>query len=137
MNRLFPIFVEVLAPLAEDLGAAIVDGGTDAGVMRLMGQARHETNATFPLVGVSAVGTVVLPGASSSPPDAAPLEPHHTHFILVPGSEWGDESPWLPRVASGLADRSPSAHRSPRSGVPRWRRQSAADTGRSSCWRCC
>jgi hypothetical protein len=109
VDRLFPIFVEVLAPLAEDLGAAIVDGGTDTGVMRLMGQARHVTGASFPLIGVAAAGTVVLPGAYSSPPDAAPLEPHHTHFVLVPGSEWGDESPWLPRVASVLANGKPSA----------------------------
>lgn len=32
------------------------------------------------------------------------LEPHHTHFVLVPGSNWGDESPWLANVASLLAN---------------------------------
>jgi hypothetical protein len=108
MTRLRLLFVEALAPLAETLGASVVDGGTDAGVMRLMGQAHAETNATFPLIGVVAIGTVALSDAPLPRPDAAPLEPNHTHFVLVPGSEWGDESPWLPRVASVLAKGAPS-----------------------------
>ncbi|MBA3473497.1 MAG: helix-turn-helix domain-containing protein [Rubrobacter sp.] len=109
MVRLRSLFVEVLAPLVEALGASVVDGGTDAGVMRLMGRSRSETRATFPLIGVVATGTVTLPGAPPPRPDAAPLEPNHTHFVLVPGSEWGDDSPWLPRVASVLAKGAPSA----------------------------
>jgi SLOG in TRPM, prokaryote len=106
--RLRSLFAEALAPMAETFGAAVVDGGTDAGVMRLMGQAHHATNSTFPLLGVAATGTITLPNASSSPPHAVPLEPHHTHFVLVPGSEWGDESPWLAHVASVLAAGAPS-----------------------------
>jgi hypothetical protein len=86
----------------------VVDGGTDAGVMRLMGRARSETRATFPLIGVAAIGTVTLPGASPPRPDAAPLEPNHTHFVLAPGSEWGDDSSWLARSASVLAEGAPS-----------------------------
>lgn len=108
MARLRPLFVEVLAPLAEAMGAFVVDGGTDSGVMRLMGQARAETDATFPLIGVAAAGLVALPDVAFSRPDTALLEPHHTHFVLVPGSRWGDDSPWLARVASVLADKAPS-----------------------------
>lgn len=104
MPRLRPLFTEAFAPLAEASGASVVDGGTDAGVMRLMGQARAEMGATFPLVGVAAIGTVILPDAPPPRPDAAPLEPHHTHFVLVPGLDWGDEARWLVRVASALAD---------------------------------
>ena len=36
------------------------------------------------------------------------LEPHHTQVILVPGDTWGDESPWLSRVATAIADGQPS-----------------------------
>jgi transcriptional regulator with XRE-family HTH domain len=108
MARLRPLFEEALAPLAETLGTFVVDGGTDAGVMRLLGQAHAKTRATFPLVGVAAIGTVVLPGAPPPRSDAAPLETNHTHFVLVPGSEWGDDSPWLPRVAGVLARGTPS-----------------------------
>lgn len=108
LARLRLLFEGALAPLAESLGAFVVDGGTDAGVMRLMGQARARTGAAFPLVGVAATGTVALPGTAPSHPEAASLEPHHTHFVLVPGAKWGDESPWLSRVAGALAAGAPS-----------------------------
>jgi hypothetical protein len=36
------------------------------------------------------------------------LQPHHTHFLLVPGDHWGDESPWIARVATLLAGEAPS-----------------------------
>ncbi|MDQ4065349.1 MAG: hypothetical protein M3161_04820 [Actinomycetota bacterium] len=107
LDRLRPLFVEALARVAESVGAYVVDGGTDAGVMRLMGAARSEVAATFPLIGVVAEGTVSLPGSHSAP-DAADPEPHHSHFVIVPGSHWGDESPWLARVATELADGAPS-----------------------------
>lgn len=108
LHRLRPLFVDRLAPLTQELGASVVDGGTDTGVMRLMGQARAEAGADFPLIGVAALGTVTFPGANLSQPGATPLEPHHTHFVLVPGFRWGDESPWLTRTAKVLARRVPS-----------------------------
>jgi len=106
--RLRQMFVEVLAPLAQRLGAVVVDGGTDAGVMQLMGNARTQTGGTFPLIGVAAIGTVVLPNTTAGSADTAPLEPNHTHFVLVPGSNWGDESPWLASIASQLSPGKPS-----------------------------
>lgn len=96
-----------IVPALDQWGAAVVDGGTDAGVMKVMGQARDAAGARFPLVGVAAEGTVALPGAARAP-DAALLEPHHTHVVLVPGDAWGDESPWLSRVAGAIADGQPS-----------------------------
>jgi hypothetical protein len=107
LTRLRLLFVEVLAPLAEALGASVVDGGTDSGVMQLIGQARAEIGATFHLIGVAPEGKVALPEQILSSKGTA-LEPHHTHFVLVPGSQWGDESPWLVHVASVLADKEPS-----------------------------
>lgn len=108
LAHLRPLFVEALAPLAEVLGVFVVDGGTDAGVMQLMGKARAEIAATFPLIGVAPIELVNLPDTPSSSSDASPLEPHHTHFVLVPGSKWGNESPWLARVASVLTNGAPS-----------------------------
>jgi hypothetical protein len=108
MARLEEIFLRAIAPVAERLGATVVDGATDAGVMRCIGQARSQINGTFPLVGVAAVGTVVLPNEKQSKEDAAPLEPNHTHFVFVPGQSWGDESPWLSYVAKVLAGGAPS-----------------------------
>lgn len=108
MTKLQRLFVEAIAPLAQELEVAVVDGGTDAGIMRFIGQARTEIGATFPLIGVVAVGTVILPDCSPPNSDAAPLEPNHTHFILVPGSQWGDESPWISRIATVLSEGFPS-----------------------------
>jgi hypothetical protein len=107
IRRLQPFFRDALVPVATDLQAYVVDGGTDAGVMRLMGLARKDAGADFPLIGVTAVGTVTLPGATPQP-DAGVLESHHSHFVLVPGSKWGDEAPWLARVAGALAREQPS-----------------------------
>ena len=106
--RLQRLFTEVLAPLAKDLGCYVVDGGTDAGVMKLMGNARHVNGSAFPLVGVSPVGLVQLPDAVNPSPESATLEPHHTHFFFVAGNNWGDESPWLAKIASLLAGDKPS-----------------------------
>lgn len=108
MGLLKQVFEKVIVPVAETCGAAVIDGATDAGVMRLIGQARSASAATFPLIGVAAVGTIILPNENISSTDAAPLEPNHTHFVFVPGSNWGDESPWIARVASVLADGAPS-----------------------------
>lgn len=96
-------------PVLEQHDAAVVDGGTDSGVMRVVGQARAATGGHFPLVGVAAEGTVVVPDRAELPaPDAAELEPHHTHVVLIPGTSWGDESPWLADVADAIADDHPS-----------------------------
>jgi sulfur carrier protein ThiS len=93
-----PRMAEVLADLA---GAAVrerltvVTGGTDAGVFSLFGAAMAEPTA--PLVGVAPRGR-----------DGVPLEPHHTHVVLVDGDAWGDETPALLALAEALARLGPS-----------------------------
>lgn len=107
--RLQSFFLQVVAPLAESLNMAVVDGGTDAGVMRLIGKARQALNATFPLIGVVPVGLISFPdNPYPIAPDAALPEPNHTHLILVPGQTWGDESPWIAKVATAIALEKPS-----------------------------
>jgi hypothetical protein len=107
--RIQSLFVEVLAPIAETLGACVVDGGTDAGVMRLMGYARNQIKAQFPLIGVAPIGKVIIPEQTTTPSDdACPLQSDHTHFVLVPGDNWGDESSWIVDVATVLAGEYPS-----------------------------
>jgi SLOG in TRPM, prokaryote len=107
-ERLRSLFLTVLAPLAESLNAYVVDGGTDAGIMQMMGEARYQTGGTFPLIGVTAVGLATLPNQPPPAEDACALEPHHTHFVLVPGSQWGDESAWIAAIASTLSGFCPS-----------------------------
>jgi hypothetical protein len=92
-------FFDELVPVVRRCGAAIVDGATDAGVVALVGRAHAEHGAAFPLVGV-AVEALVR--------EESEIEPHHTHLLLVPGSRWGDETPWLAAVAGALAGPRPS-----------------------------
>jgi SLOG in TRPM, prokaryote len=103
------VLLHGVVPVVARRDAVVVDGGTDSGVMRLIGRARAAAGARFPLVGVAAEGTVVLPGGTAPMPDAAPLEPNHTLFVLVPGGEWGDEAPWIGDVAGVVAGARASA----------------------------
>jgi hypothetical protein len=108
LDGLRPVFQTGLLPVLEERGAVGIDGGTHAGVMRLFGEARAEALASFPLVGVAAGGTVRLPDDPTAPDDAADLDPHHTHLILVPGDEWGAEAPWIARIATELSGTLPA-----------------------------
>src|SRR2546421_1404679 len=108
LNGIRSLFVECLVPAIAALDATVIDGGTDAGIMQLMGQARAITGETFPLIGVAVAGKVTTPDRIDRSGKGTFLEPHHTHFVLVPGTHWGDESPWLFRVADVLAARAAS-----------------------------
>jgi hypothetical protein len=99
-DRLKPLFEQAVVPAIERCGALVVDGGTDSGGMRLMGEARAAAGADFPLVGVFPAG-VSTEGHIS-------LQPNHTHFVMVPGNHWGDESTFVSGVASALAGGKPS-----------------------------
>ena len=96
----------VVAAAAEQNKAIVISGGTDSGVMAAIGQARAQGNHHFPLVGVAVENLVT--GLNPAQKNSAPLEPHHTHFFLVPGNEWGDESGWIAHLAATLAWEQPS-----------------------------
>lgn len=34
---------------------------------------------------------------------ASILDPNHTHFFLIPGKDWGDESAWISKIATSIA----------------------------------
>lgn len=93
-------FVAALVTMAERSGMAIVDGGTDSGVMRLIGEEREARGATFPLVGVVPRGALERTTRSGQRINTAP---GHSHILLVPGSEFGDEIEWLFAAADHLA----------------------------------
>lgn len=101
------LFAEVLIPVLTDTGATVIDGGTDAGITRLVGRARRHAGAVGQHVGVVARGTVAWPEQPHAD-GAVPVEPNHTHIVVVPGVEWGDEAPWLSAVATAIAGKAPS-----------------------------
>ena len=100
-----------VARAADLSGAAIVDGGTASGVMRLVGAAQRErAPAVAVLLGVAPAGRVALPGTHNSGVDEpAELEPHHTHFALADSGEWGGETQLLMKLAEALAAGAPVA----------------------------
>lgn len=101
-------FVEgQLVGVLQRRGAVVVDGGTEAGVMRVLGRVRRRMGG-FVLLGVAATGTVVVPGAGPPGSDAAALDPGHSGVLLVPGERWGEESVWIARTASVVAAGAPT-----------------------------
>jgi hypothetical protein len=102
--------IEMIARTAEDMKAVIICGGTDMGVMAEMGRARSRKKYKFPLVGIAPEELVTWP---SGPHTSRflwwgnkrwQLESHHSHFILVPGSQFGDESASIISAATLLSN---------------------------------
>lgn len=102
------LFTTALIPVIEELGAILIDGGTDSGIIRLAGRARQRAGTQLPHIGVVAEGTVRWPYHPGLNTDAAELEPNHTHIIAVPGNNWGDEVPWIGATATALSGSAPS-----------------------------
>lgn len=105
IRRTETVVEDAVLPAVESTGAAIVDGGTDAGVMRVVGMARSSRRASFALVGV--VGAGMVEGEGSDASSGQPLEPNHTLFVVVPGTTWGDEAPWLFHTGEVIAGSRP------------------------------
>ena len=101
--------IQSISKAAEDLNAVIICGGTDMGVMAEIGQIRSRNNHKFPLIGVAPEEVVTWPGGPHSAKFLGwgekrwQLEPHYSHFILVPGNQFGDESPWIVDAATILS----------------------------------
>jgi hypothetical protein len=92
--RLAELFTDAIAPAAAELGALIIDGGTQSGVMAMMGEAVARYPGTCQLLGIAPKGKITHPeiAGASAVSDGAPLEPNHSHFVLVESAEWGGET---------------------------------------------
>jgi hypothetical protein len=101
--------IETISRAAEDLHAVVICGGTDMGVMAEIGQTRARNGYRFSLVGITPEELVTWPGGPRNTKllwwgkRRWQLEPHYSHFILVPGSQFGDESPWIVDTAALLS----------------------------------
>ena len=101
--------IQTLSRIAEDMNAVVICGGTDMGVMAEIGQLRWKNRYKFPLMGVAPEELVTWPDGPRSTKflwwgtKRWQLEAHYSHFILVPGSQFGDESPWIVDAATILS----------------------------------
>ena len=97
--------IQAIAKTAESMSAVIICGGTDMGVMAEIGKIRSQNGYNFPLVGVTPEELVTWPGGPLNTKflwlgkQRWQLASHYSHFILVPGSQFGDESSWIGDLA--------------------------------------
>jgi hypothetical protein len=98
------LFRNAIAPAAVDVGALVIDGGTQSGVMAMMGEALARDGQGCELLGVAPAGKVTYPGDPSPAniENGTPLEPNHSHFVLVEGDEWGSETDMMFKLAGAL-----------------------------------
>ena len=101
--------VQTISSIAQDLGVAVICGGTNMGIMSEIGHTRRRNHHKFPLIGIAPAELVTWPEGPKSTKflwwgkERWPLEPHYSHFILVPGNTFGDESPWIVATATLLS----------------------------------
>ena len=108
--RLNKAFRHGLAKAAQATNAWVFTGGTDSGVMQLVGQAIAEYNVSCACIGVVTWGVVLgrdhlrglrgetaeLAQATNNSAEGANLEPNHTHLLLIDSGKegataWGGE----------------------------------------------
>jgi hypothetical protein len=101
-KRLTRTIIEAVVTFAEDHHCVIIDGGTEAGIMQMLGDVRKQRGHRFRLLGVTPFGKIEWPGHENAEAEAE-LEDSHSHFILVEGSEWGAESHMIVRLTRAIA----------------------------------
>jgi len=102
-NRLVSLFDEVGKTVSRN-NITVIDGGTQSGVMKLMGQALSKFGRTNAHLGV--VPAFAEAGSGLVAEDI--LEPNHSGFVLVNGYHWGDEVDVMYALAAYLSENSPS-----------------------------
>ncbi|MFL6276479.1 MAG: DUF4231 domain-containing protein [Blastocatellia bacterium] len=103
LPRLTQLFGRGIARAAVEARALILDGGTESGVMKLMGEGVAGRGYKTPLVGVAPKDLVTYPPDEQA--DRVRLEPNHSHFVLVEGNTWGSETATLFGLAEALSQR--------------------------------
>jgi SLOG in TRPM, prokaryote len=80
------LLADGLARVAAENAITLLTGGTDAGIFSLLGQGLAKWERKAPCIGVIPAAPVTWPGREQGD---TPLEPNHSHFVVVEGKEWG------------------------------------------------
>jgi hypothetical protein len=99
-DKLTQLFSRGIARGAIEGTAVLVDGGTQSGVMELLGEGVAARGNKTPLIGVAPVGKITYPGVSA---EGVPLDPNHSHFVLVDGMDWGSETSTMFKLVKTLS----------------------------------
>lgn len=104
--RLNQLFGRGIARAVMNVKAVVIDGGTKAGVMEMMGQGVADRGFNSALVGVAPLSLVKYPGSAG--PGETPLDPNHSHFVLVDGDAWGSETSTIYKLVTQLKETMPA-----------------------------
>ncbi len=104
-----------LARIAAEEQLTLITGGTWSGIFALLGEGLAIWGRRGPCIGVTVGSRVTWPGRIKVRPPLrwlrskrTPLEAHHSHFVLVEGRRWGDETGVMYELAGELAKGCPS-----------------------------
>jgi hypothetical protein len=106
--------IESIAAYAEENNILIICGGTVVGIMGSIGSTRLAHGYQFPLLGITLKDLASWPKGPRSKRflwwgrERWPLSTGYSHFILVPGDRFGEDSPWLADAATNLSQGSRS-----------------------------
>jgi len=98
-----------VARAALSTNAVIIDGGTKAGVMELIGEAVSSYDEKVILLGIVPSANAIYPsGPTPTGQNPAELDPYHTHFVLVQCDQWGCETKTMFTLAKLLGKNVPA-----------------------------
>ena len=102
-NQLTQLFSRGIARAAKDAEALLMDGGTETGATAILGQGVADRGRETKLLGVAAAGKVTFPGGPADTGDGrTKLDPNHSHFVLVEGTDSGAETAVLFDLAAAF-----------------------------------
>jgi len=104
------LFIDGIAHIAATRHALVIDGGTQSGVMELMGMGIAQQPQRPPLLGISPIENIIYPGKTPlrATNELTPLDPNHSHFVLVDSNEWGGETETMYALAEVYSQSCPS-----------------------------
>jgi len=99
----------ILLPLAREYNALIVDGGTRAGIIQLLGETISNVQFPLPVLGVAPAGKVDYDRETKKDQqnDATRLDPGHSRFVLVESDQWGGETDTMFALLKHFAAQAP------------------------------
>jgi SLOG in TRPM, prokaryote/SMODS and SLOG-associating 2TM effector domain 1/Protein of unknown function (DUF4231) len=101
--RLIQLFERGIARAAAEANAVIIDGGTQAGVMSLIGAGVASRGHKSTLIGVAPAGLISYPGSKTA--TGFQLESNHSHFVLVEGDKWNSKTEMMLSLVKTLSDK--------------------------------
>ncbi|MCI0713699.1 MAG: hypothetical protein L0154_26310 [Chloroflexi bacterium] len=91
-KKLHNLLADGLATFAHDHNVLLIDGATDIGAAKTIGETRSVRSFKFPLLGITVSGGITYPGGPRPGHERFPLEENHTHFLILRAARFGDES---------------------------------------------